>query len=190
MTKFFKRGALAAALALASVASAQAATTVLTFSHLLDYEPSFTYNNTVGGKLKVTATGGKLAIVGGELGVADLKHFDLDPRLGKQETITFSFDKAVNLIAWDLDDLPFFSNEFSIKVDSNAAQTFSLDSFSPGSTSLQGKTFTFGYKGDSYFIDTLKFSSVTAVPEPAAGALILSGLAVAGLIARRRNKAA
>lgn len=190
MTAFFKRSALAATMALACAASAQAATTTLTFSHLLDYESTLHYSNTVGGNLTVSATGGKLVIIGGELGVADLKHLDFDPRLGNHETVTFSFDKAVKLIAWDLDDLNWKgSNNFGLAVNGGAKQTFSLDSETPGSVSLVGKTFTFAYKGDSYFIDKLKFSSVTAVPEPAAGALLLAGVGVVGLIARRRKAA-
>lgn len=189
MTGFFKRSVLASALVLASVASAQAATTTLTFSQLIDFSSSLSYDNTVGGDLTVTADGGKLVIIGGELGVAKLKLFDLDPRLGKNESITFSFQDAVSLSFWDMDDLNLDgSNKFGLSVDGSAIQQFSLDSKNPGALTLTGNTFTFSYAKDSYFIDTLKFSSVTpAVPEPTTAALVLAGLSVAGVIARRRK---
>ncbi len=188
MTGFFKRSAMAAALAVACAASAQAATTTLTFSELIGVHSSLNYSGTAGGSLTVAPSSGSLVILAGELGTA--KWTNWDPRIGSGESITFTFQNDVKLSYWDLDDLFLSTNKFSLKVDGGAAQTLSL--FSHGTTpALVGKSFTFGYKGDSYFIDTLKFSSVTpAVPEPAAGALILSGLAVAGVIARRRNKAA
>lgn len=176
---------LAASTLLLSALGAQAATTTLTFSELVDLETSLEYSNTVGGDLTVTADGGKLVIVAGELGV--LKKHSIDARINGGESITFSFDDVVQLSYWDMDDLNLLgSNKFSLSVDGGSATKYSLDSHGPGSL-LTGTTFTFGYKGDAYFIDTLKFSSVPAVPEPGSVALVLAGLGIAGLVAHRRR---
>jgi hypothetical protein len=181
--------AVVAATALAAAAvSAQAATTTLTFSELIGVHSSLHYSGTAGGDLMVTSNVGSLTIVLGELGVATWNNWD--PRLGSGESITFSFAQNVKLTYWDLDDLNFLgSNNFGLKVDSGAVKTYSLDSHAP-STSLIGKSFTFSYKGDAYFIDTLKFASVTPVPEASSVAMTLAGLGVVGFIAARRRRRA
>lgn len=180
------RAVVAATALTAAAVSAQAATTTLTFSELVGVHSSLTYSGTVGGNLTVTSNKGSLTIVLGELGVATWNNWD--PRINGGETITFSFAQDVKLSYWDLDDLPFGSNQFGLKVDGGPNKTYSLDSHG-SSTTLIGKTFTFGYKGDSYFIDTLKFSSVTPVPEASSVAMTLAGLGVVGFIAARRRRA-
>ena len=180
--------AVVAATALAAAAmSAQAATTTLTFSELVGVHSSLTYNGTVGGALTVSSNKGSLTIVLGELGVATWNNWD--PRINGGETITFSFTNEVKLIGWDMDDLNLLgSNNFGLKVGTGPVGTYSLDSHTPG-TSLVGKSFTFSYKGDAYFIDTLKFASVTPVPEASSVAMTLAGLGVVGFIAARRRRA-
>lgn len=179
--------AVAAAVAIAAAsASAQATTTTLTFSEIIGVHNTLSYSGTAGGNLTVSSNKGSLTIVLGELGVASWSNWD--PRLGSGETITFSFTQDVKLSYWDLDDLPFGSNQFGLKVDGGANKSYSLDSHG-SSTPLIGKTFTFAYKGDSYFIDTLKFSSVTPVPEASTAAMALAGLGVVGFMAARRRRA-
>lgn len=180
------RAVVAAAIIAATASSAQAATTTLTFSELVGVHSSLSYHGTVGGNLTVTSNKGSLTIVLGELGVATWNNWD--PRINGGETITFSFAQDVKLSSWDLDDLNLAgSNQFGLKVDGGANKSYSLDSHG-ASTPLIGKTFTFAYKGDSYFIDTLKFSSVTAVPEASSVAMTLAGLGVVGFIASRRRR--
>jgi hypothetical protein len=181
--------AVVAATALAAAAvSAQAATTTLTFSELIDVESSLHYSGTAGGDLTVTSNKGSLTIVLGELGVATWNNWD--PRINGGETITFSFTQDVKLTYWDMDDLNLLgSNNFGLKVDAGPNKTYSLDSHAP-STTLSGKTFTFSYKGDAYFIDELVFASVTPVPEASSVAMTLAGLGVVGFIAARRRRAA
>ncbi|MFZ5527502.1 MAG: PEP-CTERM sorting domain-containing protein [Pseudomonadota bacterium] len=182
------RAVVAATALAASAVSAQAATTTLTFSELIDVESSLHYSGTAGGDLTVTSNKGSLTIVLGELGVATWNN--LDPRINGGETITFSFTDEVKLIGWDMDDLNHKgSNNFGLKVDTGAVGTYSLDSIAPTPV-LSGKSFTFSYKGDAYFIDTLKFASVTPVPEASSVAMTLAGLGVVGFIAARRRRAA
>lgn len=154
------------------------------------------YNNTVGGNLSVTASGGGLAYsLLGELGVGTgLLGQILDPSLGKGESITFKFDKAVTLKSWDIDDfnpliiLPDGSNKFALSVDGGAATQFAFGSHTAAAL-LSGKTFTFSYAGDNYFIDTLKFGA-TAVPEATTFAQLALGLGMMGcLMSRRRTHA-
>lgn len=179
--------AVVAATALAAAAvSAQAATTTLNFT-LPFLEQTLEYGNTVGGDLTVSANGGKLVSFAGELGVAKRWLF-ADYRINSGESITFSFEKTVNLLSWDLDDFFLSTNKFSLSVDGASPLTLSTFSHS-NSPILSGKTFTFGYKGDAYFIDTLKFGSVTPVPEASSVAMTLAGLGVVGFIAARRRRA-
>lgn len=180
--------AVVAATALAAAAvSAQAATTTLTFSELIGVHSSLEYSGTAGGDLTVTSNKGSLTIVLGELGVATWSNWD--PRLNAGETITFSFSQAVSLSYWDLDDGSLSnSNKFKLSVDGGAAQQFSLNSHGSAST-LVGTSFTFAYGNQKYFIDTLKFSSVTPVPEASSVAMTLAGLGVVGFIAARRRRA-
>ena len=179
--------------ALAAVMSvpAQAATTALTFSEVIAAASELHYTGTVGGDLTVSANSGKLVVLLGELGVS--KASKLDPRINGGDSILFSFAQDVQLAFWDMDDLNFAgSNKFSLKVDGHPFQ-FSLDSHGPGSSSLPliGSTFEFGFKGDAYMIDTLKFKSVgptLPVPEASTWAMALAGLGVAGVVARRRRR--
>lgn len=160
-------------------------TTKLTFSEIIDVETKITYENTVGGDLKITSTGGSLVIVGGELGVASKKNWDV--RIGKNETVVFTFEDAVELTKWDMDDL--FGGKFTLSVDGGAATQFSLDSHGPA-TDLIGKVFTFGYKNDSYFIDSLSFKGYCPpVPEPETYGLALAGLLTTAVVLRRRKAA-
>lgn len=162
--------------------------TLLKFSTLLSTGTMITRENTVGGTVKITATGGVPVIVAGELGVATKKNWDV--RIGSGETITFTFDDQVELAGWDLDDLAFGTNKFTLALDGGLATQFSLKTSSPG-TSLIGKVFTFGYKGDSYFIDSLRFNEVCppAVPEASTYGMALAGLFTLGAFARRRRQA-
>ena len=161
-------------------------TTKLTFTKLLDAETKIERENTVGGDLTITANGGKLVVIGGELGVSSKKS-PLDVRIGSGETVIFTFEEAVELTKWDLDDLWGGSNKFTLSVDGGAAAQFSLDSNGP-STDLIGKVFTFGYKNDSYFIDSLTFKGYCPpVPEPETYGLALAGLLVAGVALRRKG---
>lgn len=188
MISAFKRTALVAALTLSAAATAQAATTTLTFSEWIDLHSSLNYTNTVGGNLKVTASSGSLAVVLGELGVAQGLDW-LDWRINSAEAITFTFQNQVTLIGWDMDDANLLgTNKFGLGVDAGPVASLSLDSHD-SSTVFTGKSFTFSHKGDAYFIDRLTFASVTAVPEPSSVAMVLAGLGVAGLIARRRKAA-
>lgn len=159
--------------------------TTLNFSKLIAVRSKLEYSDVVGGgDLVITPNKGKLAIVLGELGVASGKFpSNLDVRLGSGEAINFLFQNDVTLKGWDLDDLPFGTNKFSLSVDGGAAQLFSLDSHTadPGAL-LSGKSFTFGYSGDSYLIDSVKFICLDVpigpVPEPQGVALSLAGLLV------------
>ena len=151
------------------------------------------YQDTVGGKLTVSAGDKSLSFsLLGELGVSSNNSLlgAIDLSLGKDEQITFSFEKDVSLLYWDLDDfnltilLPEGSDKFSLSVDGKAAQVLGLGSHQPGAP-LVGKTFTFGYTGDNYFIDTVKFG-VTAVPETGTLAQLGLGLGrMGGLFALR-----
>jgi hypothetical protein len=179
--------------------SANAATppdTVLNFPllHLPILDGSgLAYANTVGGKLSVTAGGGGLAYSAlGELGVTSggILHQILDPSLGKGESITFTFEKAVTLKGWDIDDfnpliiVPDGTNKFALSVDGAAARELNFNSHASASLP-SGKTFTFSYAGDNYFIDTLKFGS--AVPEATTMAQLGLGLGMMGLLMSRRR---
>lgn len=185
----FKRGLLVSAWVLGSCMSAQASTTTLTFAELIGVHSTLNYTGTAGGALTVTPSSGSLVIVAGELGVA--KWSNWDPRIGAGETITFSFQNDVELTGWDLDDLNLGgSNKFKLKIGTGPTHVMSLDSHHGAAGTLVGKTFSFGYSGDAYFIDTLRFSSLAptpAVPEPSGLALVIAGLGVAGVIARRRR---
>ena len=183
----FSVRALVAAAALASItASAQATTTTLTFSELVGVHSSLTYSGTVGGNLTVTSNTGSLSIVLGELGVATWSNWD--SRINGGETITFNFSQAVNLSGWDLDDGSINpNNKFGLSVNGGATQQLSLNSY--GGAGLIGTKFTFSYVNKNYFIDTLKFSSVSAVPEASSVAMALAGLGVVGFISARRRRA-
>ncbi|WP_159098817.1 PEP-CTERM sorting domain-containing protein [Aquabacterium olei] len=161
--------------------------TTLTFSNLLDKKTTYVYKDTdAGGDATVTADSGKLVVVGGELGVATGGLLGvLDPRLGKGESITVSFAKTVSLLYWDMDDLPLGSNKFSLSVDGATPLLYSLDSHTTAPL-LTGKSFKFGYAGDAYFIDSLKF--VCEVPEPETYALMVAGLLTAGVMRRRQQR--
>src|SRR5690606_30397760 len=117
----------------------------------------------------------------------------LDLALGKGEQITFSFDKPVSLLYWDLDDanplilLPDGSDKFGLSVDGGPADILKLHGHVPGAP-LIGTTFTFSYAGDGYFIDTLKFGAVTAVPEASTLAQLGLGLALGGTLVMRRRR--
>jgi hypothetical protein len=163
-------------------------------------ESDLTYQGTVGGNVQVSAQGGELAFsVLGELGVSSrsgpLGVGALDLALGKNEEITLTFDKAVSLIGWDLDDVnpliirPDGSNKFSLAVDGGAASVLNLRSHLP-SSALVGKTFTFAYAGDGYFIDTLTFGSASPVPEAATLAQLGLGLGMMALLMRRKRPSA
>lgn len=167
--------------------------TTLDFSKLLSVKSQLEYSDVVGGgDLTVTANHGKLVIVLGELGVSSGGLLSsLDPRIGSGEAIKFSFENDVELKGWDMDDLNLAgSNKFSLSVDGGAAQLFSLDSHA-SMAALNGKTFTFGYSGDSYFIDSLKFACIDVpvgtVPEPESLGLTLAGLFTVAAISRRRR---
>lgn len=180
------RALVAAAAIAATTASAQAATTTLTFSELVGVHSTLTYNGTVGGTLTVSSNTGSLTVVLGELGVATWTNWD--PRLNVGETITFSFSQAVSLSGWDLDDGSLLnSKKFKLSVDGGTAQQFSLNSTS-GGPALIGTSFTFAYDNQKYFIDSLKFSSVTPVPEASSVAMALAGLGMVGFVAGRRRR--
>ena len=196
---------LGAALATPALATPDKDVTVLTFPllHLplpLPFFPDsdLDYKDTVGGKLKVSAGGGELAFsLLGELGVSSksgpLGLGALDLALGKNEQITFSFDKPVSLTYWDLDDvnpliiLPDGNNKFALSVDGGDASILRLHGHLP-TTPLIGSTFTFSYAGDGYFIDTLKFGAVTAVPEASTFAQLGLGLGLIGAMGLRRRQ--
>lgn len=169
------------------------ATTKLKFDTLLKVGKTLTQKDTVGGDLTVTASkNGLLVNALGQLGVSTPTSFleAADIRLGKNESITFTFENAVELINWDFTDLPEMSNVFTLAIDGAAAVEYSLHSFN-ATTDLIGSKFTFGYKGDSYFIDSLTFQGYCPpVPEPETYGLALAGLLVAGVALRRGRKVA
>jgi hypothetical protein len=189
-----------ATLALLGASMAQAANTVteLTFSNLLNYSTHTTVNNTVGGTLNITPVGGKLLVnILGELGVTNQVIGDYS--INKNEGILFNFSQKVSLAGWDMDDLPGGKNTFSLKVDGGAAQSFSLQSLKP-TAPLVGSSFQFGWLGEAYFIDSVKFSAwaeplspskpgpmVTAVPEPSTAAMLLACATVMAFVARRKG---
>jgi hypothetical protein len=182
----------------AQAANLPTATTELTFSNLLNYSTHMTVNNTVGGKLDITPVGGKLLVnILGELGVANQVVGDYS--INKNEGILFNFSQKVSLSGWDMDDLPGGKNTFSLKVDGGAAQSFNLHSIKP-TAPLVGSSFQFGWLGESYLVDSVKFSAwadpikpagkapiVTAVPEPSTAALVLACAAVMAFVARRKG---
>lgn len=200
LARTFALAALGGAMALA----AQAATptqTVLNFPllhlPLLDGS-SLSYSNTVGGTVNITPGSGQLAYAAlGYLGVTSggLLSQLLDPALGKGESITFKFDKAVTLTGWDVDDfnpliiIPDGTNKFGLSVDGGAAQTFAFGNHS-AATALVGKSFTFSYAGDNYFIDKLVFGTASAVPEATTLAQLALGLGMMGWLMKRRRQAA
>jgi hypothetical protein len=199
MHHVFTRLTLAAlALLGATVAQATPAVTNLTFSNLLNYSTHMTVGNTVGGTLDITPVGGKLLVnILGELGVANQVIGDYS--INKNEGVLFHFSQKVSLTNWDMDDLPGGKNTFSLKVDGGAAQSFSLASLKP-STALVGSNFQFGWLGEAYFIDSVKFTAwsepakpntsgplVTAVPEPSTAALMLACGGVLAFVARRKS---
>lgn len=189
---------LGASLAQAANPPATPTTTELSFSSLLNYATHLTVNNTVGGTLNITPVGGKLLVnILGELGVANQVIGDYS--INKNEGILLNFSQKVSLTGWDLDDLPGGKNSFSLKVDGGAAQSFSLQSLKP-TTPLVGSSFQFGWLGESYFIDSVKFSAwaepiaptkpsplVTAVPEPSTAAMVLACATVLAFVARRKG---
>lgn len=198
MHHVFTRLSLATvALLSASWAHAANSTTELTFSNLLNYSTHMTVNNTVGGKLDITPVGGKLLVnILGELGVTNQLIGDYS--INKNEGILFTFSQKVSLSSWDMDDLPGGKNTFSLKVDSGAAQSFNLQSLKP-SSSLVGTSFQFGWLGEAYFIDSVKFSAwaepiaphkpapiVTAVPEPSVAVMLMACAATLAYVARRK----
>jgi hypothetical protein len=190
-----------AGLTLAMGTAAHATTpgqTVLNFPllHLpLLQKPSLDYTDTVGGKLHVASGTGSLSFsLLGYLGVESGGLFSaLDPSLGKGESITFSFDKAVTLKAWDVDDfnplviIPDGNNKFGLSVDGGSTQSFAFGDHSAASL-LTGKTFTFNYVGDNYFIDQLTFATAS-VPEATTAAQLGLGLGMIGLMFRRKRRA-
>src|SRR5690606_21619187 len=122
------------------------ATTKLKFDKVLKVGKTFEYKNTVGGDVTVAASNGGLLINAlGQLGVSTHGSL-LDARIGTGESISFTFDNAVQLVDWDFTDLPWYSNNFTLSVDGGAAQVFSLHDFN-ATTDLVGSKFTFGYKG-------------------------------------------
>jgi hypothetical protein len=189
-----------ATLALLGASMAQAANTVteLTFSNLLNYSTHMTLGNTVGGNLNITPVGGKLLVnILGELGVTNQVIGDYS--INRNEGILFNFSKKVSLTGWDMDDLPGGKNTFSLKVDGGTAQSFSLQSLKPGAA-LVGSSFQFGWLGEAYFIDSVKFSAwaepiaptkpsplVTAVPEPSTAAMLMACATVMAFVARRKG---
>ena len=189
-----------AGLTLAIGTQAHATTeTVLNFPllHLpLLQKPSLDYSDTVGGKLHVTSGTGSLSFsLLGYLGVESGGLFSaLDPSLGKGESITFAFDKAVTLKGWDVDDFnpliifPDGNNKFGLSVDGSKVQSFSFGNYN-APTLLTGKTFTFSYVGDTYFLDQLRFTAATAVPEATTAAQLGLGLGMIGFMLRRKRRA-
>ena len=190
-----------ASLALLGTALAQAANvTTLNFNGLLSFAQHIELDHTVGGELDITPVGGKYLVdVLGMLGVTNKVIGDYS--INKNEGVLFTFDKKVSLIGWDMEDLPRGTNTFSLKVDSGAAQTLSLQSVQPNAP-LVGKSFQFGWLGESYLIDSLKFASwaepvkppskgsalVTAIPEPSSAALMLACGATLVFVSRRKMK--
>jgi PEP-CTERM motif len=189
-----------AALTLMGVTAAHAtpAVTHLSFSNLLNFSAHMTVDHTVGGTLDITPVGGKLLVnVLGELGVSSRLIGDYS--INKGEGILFNFSQKVSLTGWDMDDLPGGPDHFSLRVDGGLVQPFSLRSTGPGS-SLVGSSFQFGWLGESYFIDSVKFMAwsepvnpgkpgplVTAVPEPSTAALMLACGGVFAFMARRKS---
>lgn len=165
------------------------ATTKLKFDKVLKVGKTFEYKNTVGGDLTVSTLSGALLVNAlGQLGVSSKSNL-LDSRVNLGESISFTFDNAVQLIDWNFTDWSKPSNKFTLSIDGGAAQVFSLDNFN-ATTDLIGSKFTFGYKGDSYFIDSLTFQGYCPpVPEPETYGLALAGLLTAGVALRRRQKA-
>lgn len=181
-----------------TVAQATPAVTNLSFSNLLNYSTHMTVGNTVGGTLDITPVGGKLLVnILGELGVSNQLIGDYS--INKNEGILFNFSQKVSLTGWDMDDLPGGPNHFSLRVDGGNVQPFSLHSTGPGSA-LVGSSFRFGWLGESYFIDSVKFTAwaepakpnapgpvVTAVPEPSTAALMLACGGVLAYVGRRKS---
>jgi hypothetical protein len=184
-------------LALAAHASTTAETTLnFPLLHLpLLQSGSLDYSHTVGGDLHITSGTGSLATsLLGYLGVESGGLLSaLDPSLGKGESITFTFDTAVTLKHWDVDDfnplviIPDGNNQFGLSVDGGAVQSFHFGDNSPA-TQLSGKTFTFSYVGDNYFIDQLTFSQAAAVPEATSFAQMLLGLGMISVILGRKRR--
>lgn len=200
MSTTFQRLTAAAAVtaALGATAMPASADVVLTFSKIFDIDSSITYTGTDLGDITVTPQGGKLVIKLGAIGVTGGGLFNLDPSINARQSITFNFEGDVALKYWDLDDYfapdhhdtnESFALTVTPSVGAAALLTPGLHTHSLG-TDPVGKSFTFGWTHDNYMIDTLVFDSATVVsqvPEPGTYALLLAGLAVAGLLVVRRR---
>jgi hypothetical protein len=149
-----------------------------------------------GGADVLTTSSAGLGVAGLSAGLPDFGAGDgylIDGKpSGSTESITFTFDYAVDLDAFTLsafddnDDFSYQINGGTIvdgMTDFNAISATNVTSFT---IFAQGKFLTDGIGNDEFGLASIEISSI---PVPAAGGLLLAGLGALAFAARRRKSA-
>ncbi len=168
---------------------------------------SLNFNTLIGGKLAVTGTDGNtgtrdlavqdLSPSHGGLGVIGYKGNKLvgGDEINAGDSLTLSFANRVQIVGfhfWDENHSAVDfgrKDQFGLSIDGGATQYYTLENFPwYGEHSLlTGKTFTFSYKNEDFYLGAIKIAATAPVPEPETLALMLGGLMAVGAVARRRR---
>jgi hypothetical protein len=127
--------------------------------------------------------------IGAGLGVYHKKATPSDDNITDKEKLVMTFDRVVKLEALSLrsegHDTTHWRSNATFLLNGSALNLAGDLNF--GTSNLIGKEFTFAYGGPKKDQFYLAGMTVSPIPEPESYAMMLSGLAVMGFVARRRR---